>query len=96
VIGRAGGGKVELLGGDVAGAEAPLDFGGGSEQRQVPGAGPINYLLERGGNGRPVDGDPHRVQGRDGLDRPGQPVKELAASAYVHGCHPPGAKSMSM
>jgi hypothetical protein len=36
VIGRAGCGEVELLGWDVAGAEAPLDFGGGSESRQVP------------------------------------------------------------
>ena len=31
VIRRAGRGEVKLLGGDVAGAEAPLDFGGGSE-----------------------------------------------------------------
>jgi hypothetical protein len=25
------------------------------------------------------------VRGRDGLDRLGQPVKELAAGAFVHG-----------
>ena len=206
VIGRAGRGEVEFLGGDVAGAEAPLDFGGGSESRQVPDPGAIQYLLERcghedaqlppvdqlraqeehpvkeqhrvrggrrhrrghsgvrvevvdrvlvppvavrakrveedpaervevegvvvvgfwrelaapvalrpgqveafcrgaddlsapgakdqrelvgqrglAGGGRPVDGDPQRVRGRDGLDRPGEPVEELAAGAFVHG-----------
>jgi hypothetical protein len=50
VIGRAGRGEVELLGGNVAGAEAPLDFGGGSESRQVPDPGAVQYLLERGGH----------------------------------------------
>jgi hypothetical protein len=50
VIGRAGRGEVELLSGDVAGAESPLDFGGGSESRQIPDPGAIQYLLERGGH----------------------------------------------
>src|SRR5215472_6558826 len=50
VIGRAGRGEVELLGGDVAGAEAPLDFCGGSQSRQIPDPGAIQYLLERGGH----------------------------------------------
>lgn len=50
VIGRAGRGEVELLGGDVAGAEAPLDFGGGSESRQVPDPGALQCLPERGGH----------------------------------------------
>ena len=50
VIGRACRSEVELLGGDVAGAEAPLDFCGGSESRQIPDPGAIQYLLERGGH----------------------------------------------
>ncbi|WP_345155298.1 hypothetical protein, partial [Nonomuraea rubra] len=49
------------------------------------------------GGGRPVDGDPQRVRGRDGPDRLGQPADELAAGALVHCCtlsrcgvpHPP-------
>jgi hypothetical protein len=45
---------------------------------------------ERGlaGGGRPVDGDPQRVRSDDGLDCPGQPVKELAAGAFVHNLSP--------
>lgn len=38
------------------------------------------------GGGRPVDGDPQRVGGRDGPDRLGQPADELVAGALLHGC----------
>ncbi|MFD7677482.1 hypothetical protein [Streptomyces sp. NPDC060187] len=38
------------------------------------------------GGGRPVDGDPQRVCGRDEPDRLGQPIDELAAGALVHCC----------
>ena len=34
------------------------------------------------GGGRPVDGDPQRVRGRDGRDRLGQPTDELVAGAW--------------
>ena len=63
-------------------------FGRGADDFAAPAAKEQCELVgQRGlpGGGRPVDGDPQRVRGRDGLDRLGQPVKELAAGAFVRG-----------
>jgi hypothetical protein len=45
---------------------------------------------ERGlaGGGRPVDGDPRRVRGRDGSDHLSQTIEELVAGPVVHALPP--------
>jgi hypothetical protein len=71
-------------------------FGRGADDLAALGAKEQCELVgQRGlaGGGRPVDGYPQRVRGRDGLDRPGQPVKELAAGAFVNSLSPSSCRS---